>query len=79
MVSMDKTQAETDQAPETEAVENEAARQGRHAWEAQGVAKARASIAAGYYVTEAEVDAWIDSLATDRPLPAPYPPGPRPL
>jgi hypothetical protein len=34
---------------------------------------ARASIAAGYYATSAEVNRWIDSLGTDNPLPAPYP------
>jgi len=36
--------------------ETEAERQTRIAWEAEGIAKARASIAAGYYATEAEVD-----------------------
>jgi predicted transcriptional regulator len=47
--------------------------------EVAGIAKARASISAGYYATEAEVDAWIDSLGTDHPLPASYPRQPCPL
>jgi predicted transcriptional regulator len=38
---------------------------------------ARASVAAGYYATSAEVNAWIDSLGTGNPLPAPYPNHPR--
>lgn len=46
-------------------------------WEAEGIAKARASTAAGYYATSAEVNAWIDSLGTDNPLPVPYPCQPR--
>jgi hypothetical protein len=58
--------------------ETEAERRDRIAWEAEGIAKARASVAAGYYVTSAEVKAWIDSLGTDRPLPPPYPRHPRP-
>jgi len=59
--------------------ETEAERQHRLAWEAERIAEADASIAAGYYATEAEVDAWIDSLGTDHPLPVPYPRYPRPL
>ena len=39
---------------------------------------ARASIAAGYFATSAEVKTWIDSLATDRRKPAPYPQHSRP-
>ena len=53
--------------------ETEAERRSRLAWEAEGIARARASIAAGYYATSAEVKAWIDSLGTDNPLPVPYP------
>ena len=53
--------------------ETEIERQRRLAWEAKGLARARVSIAAGYYATSAEVDAWIDSLGTDNPLPVPYP------
>jgi predicted transcriptional regulator len=58
--------------------ETDAERQARIAWEAEGIAKARASVAAGYYATSAEVKAWIDSLGTERPLPVPYPRQPRP-
>ena len=50
----------------------------RLATEAEDIAAARASVAAGYYATSAEVKAWIDSLGTDRPLPVPYPRQPRP-
>jgi predicted transcriptional regulator len=58
--------------------ETEAERQRRLVWEAEGIARARASIAAGYYATSAEVKTWIDSLGTDNPLPVPYPRHPRP-
>lgn len=44
----------------------------RIAWEAEGIARARASVAAGRVVDEAEVDAWIDSIGTDHELPVPY-------
>jgi len=67
---MDTLNPETD---ETSRPETEADRQHRIAWEAEGIAKARASIAAGYYATSAEVNAWIDSLGTNNPLPVPYP------
>lgn len=39
--------------------------------EAERLARARASAAAGRTVPEAEVDAWIDSLGTNRELPPP--------
>lgn len=58
--------------------ETEAERRSRLAWEAEGIARARASIAAGYYATSAEVNAWIESLGTDNPLPVPHPRHPRP-
>ena len=58
--------------------ETEDERQRRLAWEAEGIARARDSITAGYYATSAEVKAWIDSLGTDNPLPVPYPRQPRP-
>ena len=58
--------------------ETEAERQRRLAWEAEGIARARASIAGGYFATSTEVNAWIDSLGTDNPLPVPYPRHPRP-
>ena len=60
-------------------VETEPEQQARLAWEAERIAEADASLAAGCYATEAEVDAWIDSLGTDHPLPVPYPRHPRPL
>jgi predicted transcriptional regulator len=41
--------------------------------EARLIAEADAEIAAGLAVDEAEVDAWIDSLGTDRELPKPAP------
>jgi predicted transcriptional regulator len=58
--------------------ETEAERQRRLVWEAEGIARARASVAAGYYATSAEVKTWIDSLGTDNPLPVPYPRHKRP-
>jgi hypothetical protein len=67
-----------DDRADTPSPETEAERQRRLAWEAEGVARARASIAAGYYATSAEVKTWIDSLGTDNPLPVPYPRHPRP-
>jgi predicted transcriptional regulator len=54
-----------------EAVETEAERQRRLAWEAERIAEARADIAAGRVVSSEEVDAWIDSLDTDHELPPP--------
>jgi len=52
--------------------ETEAARQRRLAWEAEGIARARASAAAGRVVDSAKVKAWIDSIGTDNELPVPY-------
>lgn len=74
---MDTVPRADDNAPDPRP-ETEAERQARLAWEAEGIARARASVAAGYYATAAEVDAWIDSLGTDKPLPVPYPRHPRP-
>ena len=56
-------------SPQPESAE---VRQRRIAWEAEGLAKARTSVAAGRVVDEAEVDAWIDSIGTDHELPVPY-------
>ncbi len=39
--------------------------------EAKWLARARASALAGHVVSEAAVDAWIDSLGTDHELPPP--------
>ena len=52
--------------------ETEAERHNRLAWEAAGIAEARADVAAGRVVDSIEVDAWIDSLGTEHELPAPY-------
>jgi predicted transcriptional regulator len=60
-------------APETAAEQSN-----RHAWEAEGLVRARASIATGNYSTYTEVYAWIDSLGTGTPLPPPHPSHPRP-
>lgn len=59
-------------APVTESIiETETERQSRLAREAEGIAKARASIAAGRVVPSEAVDAWIDSIGTDHELPPP--------
>jgi predicted transcriptional regulator len=55
-----------------EIAETEAEREARLAWEAEGIAEARADVAAGRLVDEAEVDAWLDSIGTDHELPVPY-------
>ncbi len=52
--------------------ETEAELRHRLAWEAAGIAEARADIAAGRVVDAIEVDAWIDSLDTEHELPVPY-------
>lgn len=60
-------------APVTDpAIETETERERRMAWEAEGIAKARASVAAGRVVDSAKVKAWIDSIGTDHELPVPY-------
>ena len=64
-------QAMIQPAPVAESVENEAERQARLAWEAEGVAKARAELDAGCYVDADEIDAWIDSIGADHELPPP--------
>jgi len=53
--------------------ETSAARQRRLAAEAALLGAARADAAAGRTVSAEAVDAWIDSLATDHPLPPPHP------
>jgi hypothetical protein len=58
----------------TEAVprrENAADKQRRLAHEAEMLAQARTSAAAGRTVSEEQVDAWVDSLGTAHELPAP--------
>lgn len=63
----------SDPTPVTEAraSESEADRQRRIAWESEGIAQARASLAAGLFVDSADIDAWIDSIGTDHELPPP--------
>jgi hypothetical protein len=51
--------------------ESEAERQRRLAWEAEMIAEARADIAAGGLIDDAEIDAWIVSVGTDHELPPP--------
>jgi predicted transcriptional regulator len=51
--------------------EAEAERLRRIAWEAEMIAQADASIAAGRLIDAKEIDAWIDSLDTNHELPPP--------
>jgi hypothetical protein len=51
--------------------ETEADRRRRIAWEAEMIARADASVAAGRLIDAAEIDAWIDSIGTDHELPPP--------
>jgi predicted transcriptional regulator len=60
--------AASEAAPAAEAPETEAERD-RLGWEADGIAEARAELAAGLYVDAGEMPAWIDSLCTDHPPP----------
>jgi predicted transcriptional regulator len=53
------------------ASETEDQRQCSVAWEAAGISKARASVAAGRTVSAEAVEAWIDSLGTEHELPRP--------
>ena len=71
--TMDTLIPDAAQPPETETE-----RERRLAREAEGLARARASVAAGYFATSAEVNAWIDSLGSGNPLPVPYPRHSRP-
>ena len=41
------------------------------AWEAEGIAEARADVTADRMVDAADVRAWVDSLQTNAPLPPP--------
>lgn len=58
-------------APLTHDPETDAERRDRLAWEAEGIAEARAELDAGLYVDADDVRAWVDSLRTDTPLPLP--------
>lgn len=63
--------AMTQPSPLIETDETEADRRRRIAWEAAGIARARASADAGRLIDSEEIDAWIDSLGTDHELPPP--------
>jgi hypothetical protein len=62
----------TKTAPVAEPDETEAERRSRLAWEAAGIAKARASVVAARVVDSAKVKALIDSIGTSHELPVPY-------
>jgi hypothetical protein len=51
--------------------ETDADRKRRIAWEAEMIAQADASVAAGRLIDAAEIDAWVDSIGTDHELPPP--------
>jgi len=55
------------------ALETGAEKRRRLSWEAEMIAEADAEIAAGLFIEEADLDAWIDSLGTDHELPLPQP------
>jgi predicted transcriptional regulator len=57
--------------PITHDQESEDRRRDRLAWEAEGIAEARAELDAGLYVDADDIDAWIDSMGTDNELPPP--------
>ncbi len=65
---METLNLDTSQPPSPE---TEAERQARISWEAEGIAEAEASLAAGLYVDADDIDAWIDSIGTDHELPPP--------
>lgn len=46
-------------------------RRERLTWEAEMIAEAEAELAAGQGISQADANAWLDSLDTDRPLPFP--------
>jgi predicted transcriptional regulator len=61
----------TDADPSAPRRETAAAKEQRVAREAEMIAEARASVAAGRVVSLEAVSAWIDSLGTDHELPLP--------
>ncbi len=71
MVSMDSTNPARGKPASTPRPETTSARRQRIDREAALLAQARASAAAGRTVSDTQVDAWIDSLDTDNPLPMP--------
>jgi hypothetical protein len=68
---MDTVNPAPGERADTPRPETEVERHRRLAWEAEGIAEARAQLDAGFYVDAAEVDAWIDSIGTDHELPPP--------
>jgi predicted transcriptional regulator len=66
---MDADQVANDSARDRFESAEEARR--RLEWEAAMIAEADAEIEAGLYVDADEMDAWIDSIGTDRELPPP--------
>lgn len=70
IASIDTVPRPDDDTPDP-SPETEAERQARLAWEAAGIAEARAELDAGLYVDADEIDAWIDSIGIDHELPPP--------
>ena len=70
LLGMDTVPRPGDRA-DTVCPETETERQRRLAREAEGIAEARASVAAGRVVSSEAVDAWIDSIGTGHELPPP--------
>jgi hypothetical protein len=68
---MDTADPVSGESADTPHPETEVERWRRLAWEAKGIAEARAQLDAGFYVDAGEVDAWIDSIGTDHELPPP--------
>ena len=68
MCLMDTVNPASGESADTPDPETEAERQRRLAWEAEGIAAAEASLAAGLYVDADDIDAWIDSIGTDHEL-----------
>jgi predicted transcriptional regulator len=68
---MDTVNPASGESADTPHPETEAERQRRLAWEAEGIAAAEASLAAGLYVDADDIDAWIDSIGTDNEMPPP--------
>jgi hypothetical protein len=71
MMLMDSTNLAPGEPPPMPRQESTAARRQRLDREADLLAQAQASAAAGRTVSDAQVDAWIDSMASDNPLPTP--------
>lgn len=68
---MDSTKLDPDDPVPTPLRESASARHKRISHEAALLGQARASAAAGRTVSEEQVDAWVDSLESDTPLPTP--------